>query len=112
MLLHVLALTVDHLQRAYKFSFADNGIRVLHIAEFQKNRDCVTWLLGIGAHHNNATVQWTLTNYLGLQHNMGCPNKSARFKVRAIVVLCASRVVGDICRILSSKINCSVCTLY
>jgi hypothetical protein len=25
---------------------------------------------------------------------------------------CASRVVGDVCRILCSTINCSVCTLY
>jgi hypothetical protein len=44
--------------------------------------------------------------------NIGCPNKSARFKDFKKEHDCASRVVRDICRILRSTINCSVCVLY
>lgn len=50
-------------------ALTNDGISVLHIAELQKHRDCVAWLLDIGAHRNNATYKRTLKNYLGMQHN-------------------------------------------
>ncbi|XP_021941374.1 serine/threonine-protein kinase TNNI3K-like [Zootermopsis nevadensis] len=53
----------------------DDGVSVLHVAELQKHKDCVTWLLDIGADRNNAAHHRTLRNCPQMQHsanNSGC----------------------------------------